>query len=116
MASDPAHTPSPRAWRSPDQMKSQLTMSSIAAIGERRRALQMLALSPIGCTETLMLAHGFGAEMLGRLVIDGFARAQRETMVAGHRQVAVKWLRITDLGRVAISNAFSQRWPSALQR
>jgi hypothetical protein len=59
-----------------------------------------------------MLAHGFGAEMLGRLVIDGFASAQRDTMLAGHRQVAVKWLRITDLGRVAISDAFSRRWSS----
>jgi hypothetical protein len=91
-------------------------MSSISAIGERRRALQMLALSPIGCTETLMLAHGFGAEMLGRLVIDGFASAQRDTMLAGHRQVTVTWMRITELGRVAISGAFNRRSTSALPR
>jgi hypothetical protein len=91
-------------------------MSSISAIGERRRALQMLALSPIGCTETLMSAHGFGAEILDRLVADGFATAQHDTMLAGRRQVARKWLKITDLGHVAISDVVKRRSRSALQR
>jgi hypothetical protein len=35
---------------------------------------QMLAGSPLGCTEAIMLAHGFTVEILERLVLDGLAR------------------------------------------
>jgi hypothetical protein len=82
-------------------------MPDISPSSERQRALQLLARSSTGCTETLMLAHGFTAEMLGRLVIDGFASVQRGTMLAGDRQLAVKWIEITDLGHDAISAAIS---------
>jgi hypothetical protein len=78
-------------------------MSTISAIGERRRALELLALGPTGCTETLMLAHGFGAEVLGRLVVDGFAGVQRGIILGGQRQLMVNWMEITDLGHAAIS-------------
>jgi hypothetical protein len=84
-------------------------MPDISPSSERQRALQLLARSPTGCTETLMLAHGFTAEMLGRLVIDGLASVQRGTMLAGDRQLAVKWIEITDLGHDAISAAISGR-------
>jgi hypothetical protein len=84
-------------------------MPDVSAHSERRRALELLARSPAGCTETLMLAHGFTAEMLGRLVIDGLASVQRGTMLAGDRQLTVKWIEITDLGHVAISAAVSDR-------
>jgi hypothetical protein len=86
-------------------------MPDISANSERQRALQLLARSPTGCTETLMLAHGFTAEMLGRLVIDGFASVQRGTMLAGDRQLTVKWIEITDLGQVAIGACVSGRSP-----
>jgi hypothetical protein len=66
--------------------------------------LQLLARSPTGCTETLMLAHGFSAEMLGRLVLDGLASAQPGMMLAGHRQLAVRWMTITDFGKFVISD------------
>jgi hypothetical protein len=89
-------------------------MSGISATGERRRALQLLARSPTGCTETLMLAHGFSTEMLGRLVINGFASVQLGTMLARQRQLTVMWMMITDLGQLAISEAFAPRLPSAL--
>jgi hypothetical protein len=36
-----------------------------------------------------MLAHGFSAEMLGRLVIDGLASVKRGTMLAGDRQLVI---------------------------
>ena len=62
-------------------------MSTISAIGERRRALELLARGPTGCTETLMLAHGFSAEVLGRLVVDGFAGVRRGIILAGERQL-----------------------------
>jgi hypothetical protein len=79
-------------------------MSRISAVGERRRALELLARGPTGCTETLMLAHGFSAEVLSRLVVDGFANVQRGTVLAGQRQLTVNWMEITDLGYAAISD------------
>ena len=84
-------------------------MPDISATSERQRALQLLARSPAGCTETLMLAHGFSAEMLGRLVIDGFASVERGTMLAGERQLTVRWMEITEFGLAAISDAVNRR-------
>jgi hypothetical protein len=40
---------------------------------------------PLGCTEAIMLAHGFTVEMLGRLVLDGLATATPGTVQAGGR-------------------------------
>jgi hypothetical protein len=51
-----------------------------------------------------MLAHGFSTEVLGRLVVDGFAIAQRGVMLAGYRRLTVIWMEITDLGHDAISD------------
>jgi hypothetical protein len=45
----------------------------MAVSGEQRRALQMLADSPLGATEVIMLAHGFTNVMLDSLVRDGLA-------------------------------------------
>jgi hypothetical protein len=39
---------------------------------DRRRALRVLADSPDGCTESLMMAHGFTMELLADLVRDGW--------------------------------------------
>jgi hypothetical protein len=47
---------------------------------EQDRALRLLAGSPFGCTEAIMLAHGFTFEMLGRLVRDGLATATPGTV------------------------------------
>jgi hypothetical protein len=70
---------------------------------EQDRALSLLAGSPFGCTEAIMLAHGFTVEMLGRLVLGGLATATPGAMQAGGRPVKVTWLRITDLGRQALA-------------
>jgi hypothetical protein len=59
----------------------------------RRRALELLAGSPDGCTEALMLAHGFTVKQMVELVRAGLATAQVE------RVVAVATLQITDKGR-----------------
>ena len=40
-----------------------------------RRALQVLATSPDGCTEAIMLAHGFKLALLVGLISDGLATA-----------------------------------------
>jgi hypothetical protein len=91
---------------------SAIEMAGITAIGERRRALQLLVRSPTGCTESLMLAHGFDAEVLGQLVIDGFANVQVGIVLAGQHQLTVRRMQITDLGQVAISDTLDQRSPS----
>jgi hypothetical protein len=71
--------------------------------GALNRALRLLAGSPLGCTEAIMLAHGFTVEMLGRLVLDGLATATTGTVRAGGRPIKVMWLTITDLGRQALA-------------
>jgi hypothetical protein len=53
---------------------------------EQRRALRLLAGSPLGCTEAIMLAHGFTIEMLDTLVRDGLATAEQREMI-GERKV-----------------------------
>jgi hypothetical protein len=70
---------------------------------EQRRALRLLARSPNGCTEALMMAHGFELAMLAKLVIDGLAVAVDHSTMAGRRRMKVTWLRIAAAGRKAIA-------------
>jgi hypothetical protein len=70
---------------------------------EQNRALRLLAGSPHGCTEAIMLAHGFPFEMLTGLVRDGLATAAPGIMYAGKRPITVTWLAITDIGRQALA-------------
>ena len=74
----------------------------------RRRALELLAGSRDGCTEAIMLAHGFKTEFLVDLIDGRLATAQTERMVAGGRWVEVIRFRITEAGRRALSQL---RWP-----
>jgi hypothetical protein len=46
---------------------------AMAVNRDQRGALQVLVGSPLGATEAMMLAHGFRAEMLARLVRDDVA-------------------------------------------
>jgi TolB-like protein len=69
---------------------------------EQRRALELLAGSPRGCTKARLLADGFTVDMLTDLVREGLATAQRETMRVGGRQIRVERYRITDDGRRAL--------------
>ena len=48
----------------------------------RRRALELLAGSRDGCTEAIMLAHGFSIEMLVELINAGLVTAKSERIVA----------------------------------
>jgi len=66
---------------------------------DRRRALELLAASPNGCTEALMLANGFPIEMLVELIRTGLASAEAERMVEGGKQIEFARVRITDAGR-----------------
>lgn len=71
---------------------------------EQRRALQVLADAPRGSSEeVLVVAHGFLAEMLGGLVLAGFATVVTETRTVRRGvMIEVELIRITDAGRMAL--------------
>jgi hypothetical protein len=69
---------------------------------EQRRALRLLASSPFGVTEAIMLARGFTRRILAGLVRAGLATARGKTVTAGHHAIAVGRVRITDAGRWAV--------------
>ena len=66
---------------------------------DRRRGLELLD----GCTEAIMLAHGFTIEQMAELVRAGLASATAERVVAGARKFEVATLRITGDGRLALA-------------
>jgi hypothetical protein len=72
-------------------------------IDERRRALRLLGRHPDGCTEALMLAHGFTIDMLGELGAGGLLRVDIHNAHAGGRQKFVVWMQITAAGRKVIA-------------
>jgi hypothetical protein len=65
----------------------------------RRRALELLAASPDGATEAILVAHGFTIDLLVELVRAGLATAKAQLAVAGGRPMEVTRVRITDAGR-----------------
>jgi hypothetical protein len=69
----------------------------------QRRALELLAASPDGCTEATMVAHGFTIKMMVDLVCDGLASAHVERVVAGNHTIEVACAKITDAGRMALA-------------
>jgi hypothetical protein len=71
---------------------------------DRRRALELLAASSDGCTEAIMIAHGFTIEDLVELVRAGLATATAGRVVAGRRTVEIATVRITDAGRRALED------------
>jgi hypothetical protein len=70
---------------------------------EQRRALGLLANSPHGTTEELLVrGHSFTRRMLTGLVDAGLAMAYRESVKAGARTIEVVRMMITDAGRRAM--------------
>jgi hypothetical protein len=70
----------------------------------RRHALELLASGPDGCTEAIMLAHGFTVEMMVDLVRARLATVKADRVVAGGRSIEVARVRITG-GRTAGARA-----------
>jgi hypothetical protein len=69
---------------------------------EERMALGILAGSPNGATEELLVhGHGFTRRMLSGLVSAGLATSRREVIKAGARTIEVNRITITDAGRRA---------------
>ncbi len=62
---------------------------SRASSAKRRRALELLAASPYGCTEAIMLAHGFTADFLVNLIRAGMVTTWTERVDAGGRAMEV---------------------------
>jgi hypothetical protein len=69
---------------------------------DRRHALELLASCRDGCTEAIMLAHGFSIDMMVELVSVGLASAKVERVVAGGKTIEVARVWITDAGRRAL--------------
>jgi hypothetical protein len=67
---------------------------------EQRRALQLLAGTPFGATETAMFINGFERRMLTRLIRAGLATVHRENIKAGGESVGR--ITITEAGRWAL--------------
>jgi hypothetical protein len=70
--------------------------------GEARRVLELLAGSPDGVNEALLLAHGFARQMLTGFVRSGLATWHHRTVRAGGRTIDVNYMTITEVGRRAI--------------
>jgi hypothetical protein len=70
---------------------------------DQRRALEMLAGSPNGCTEATLRAHGFGVGLLAGLVRAKLAIAKPEHVKAGGRTVSFVRIEITEAGRRALA-------------
>jgi hypothetical protein len=67
---------------------------------DRRRALQLLASTPRGTTEELlMLAHGFSRDTVAGLVLAGFLTVVTETLRVGGPMLKIERVKITDDGR-----------------
>ena len=58
-----------------------------------RRALELLATSRDGCTEAIMIAHGFTVPQMVELIRAGLASAHTERVVAGGQRREVAYVR-----------------------
>ena len=76
---------------------------SLIRNAKHRRALALLASSAHGCTEAILLAHGFSIPLLVELVRAGLANASSERVHAGNREIEVTRVRITAAGREALA-------------
>jgi len=67
----------PAGSKSTNNLWGKLTRRR-AADAKRRRALELLADSADGCTEAIMVAHGFTVDMLVELINAGLATASAD--------------------------------------
>ena len=72
---------------------------------EQHRALALLADTPRGCLETVLIdVEGFTVDALAELVRVGYVSLAPETVRAAGRKIEVARVRITDAGRRAIAH------------
>jgi hypothetical protein len=65
--------------------------------------LELLASCRDGCTEAILLAHGFSVTQMVDLVSDGLATAHSQRVIVGRRTIEVARMRITEAGRQALA-------------
>ena len=71
----------------------------------QRRALALLAgCGASGCTEAVMLLHGFTTEQLAELVRDGFVAETREHVVGAEEPFDIARFKITEAGQYALGD------------
>ena len=75
---------------------------SVYSTATRNRALRLLAENPDGCTDAVMLAHGFALELLNELIGTGLATASREREERGDKTIEIVRVKITEAGRRAL--------------
>jgi hypothetical protein len=75
---------------------------------DRRRALELLASSRDGCTEAIMLAHGFTVPQLVELVRARLATAHSQRVIVARRPVEIARIKITEAGRRALTDKPTQ--------
>ena len=96
------HRPDPPAvtW-----LDAPATPPSPRLTSDRPRALELLAASRDGCTETVMLAHGFTVAQMVDLVRAGLRPQQPSAwlLAGGGRSIEVAQMRITEEGRRALA-------------
>jgi hypothetical protein len=86
---------------------ARLTRSKRHPKPDYRRALELLASCRDGCTEAMMLAHGFTVPQLVEIINAGLATATAERVVAGGRTIEVTRVWITEAGRWALEPGVS---------
>jgi hypothetical protein len=72
--------------------------------GDERPLLELLAASDDGCTEALLMAHGFALELIDGIVIVGLATTKAESTFVAGRTIKFTRMRITDAGRQTLAN------------
>ena len=75
---------------------------------DRRRALDLLAASADGCTEAVMLAHGFSIDIMVELINAGLATKPERILVGGYQEERTR-VRITEEGRRALGGIATSR-------
>jgi hypothetical protein len=81
-------------------------MMPAAPIEEARRALAILASSPDGANQTLLMyGRGFNRQTLAGLVRAGFATVERDVDKTGDKAREVAKMRITQAGRDALAKS-----------
>ena len=71
---------------------------------EELRTLRLLAQYPSGCTEPVILAHGFTLDRIANLVFRGFAKREVNNVTIGGRQVKIVRMQVTAAGLKAIAD------------
>jgi hypothetical protein len=78
-----------------------MTVTRLSA--EQRRALRLLAISPHGANEDLLVSgHGISIGVLASLARRGLATAEHDVMMAGGKAMEVVRVKITEAGLRAI--------------